>query len=55
MPAFPWLFERVLDGEETAAKMKALATVGVPYTDADMAGAQRAVTGHSEADALVAC
>lgn len=54
MPAFPWLFERVLDGEETAAKMKALATVGVPYTDADMAGAQTAVAGHSEADALVA-
>ena len=54
MPAFPWLFERTLDGEETAAKMKALATVGVPYTDADMAGAQRAVAGHSEADALVA-
>lgn len=54
MPAFPWLFERTLDGEETAAKMKALATVGVPYTDADMAGAQKAVAGHSEADALVA-
>jgi len=28
--------------------------VGVPYTDADMAGAQKAVAGHSEADALVA-
>ena len=54
MPAFPWLFERTLDGENTAAKMKALATVGVPYTDADMAGAQKAVAGHSEADALVA-
>jgi cytochrome c oxidase cbb3-type subunit 2 len=54
MPAFPWLFERQLDGNDTAAKMKALATVGVPYTEADMAGAQKAVLGHTEADALVA-
>lgn len=54
MPAFPWLFERTLDGAETAAKMKALATVGVPYTTSDMAEAQQAVAGHSEADALVA-
>ncbi len=54
MPAFPWLFDNILDGEHTAAKMKALRAVGVPYTDEDIAGAQEAVQGVSEVDALVA-
>lgn len=54
MPAFPWLFESTLDGSETAAKMQALRKVGVPYTDGDIAGAQQAVEGVNEAEALVA-
>lgn len=54
MPAFPWLFDRVLDGKDTADKMRALRKVGVPYTDEDIAGAQEAVAGVTEIDALVA-
>lgn len=54
MPAFPWLYDNVLNGRETAAKMKALRSVGVPYTDADIEGAQAAVKGTTEMDALVA-
>lgn len=54
MPAFPWLFDNVLDGKHTAKKMEALRSVGVPYTDDDIAGAQQAVNGVSEVDALVA-
>lgn len=54
MPAFPWLFTSKLDGEDTAAKMRALRTVGVPYTDTDIEGAQTAVEGKYEIDALVA-
>lgn len=54
MPAFPWLFDNIIDGSQTAAKMKALKLVGVPYTEADIAGAQAAVKGTSEIDALVA-
>lgn len=54
MPAFPWLFERTLDGEDTAAKMRALRKVGVPYTDEQIAGAREAVEGVTEIDALVA-
>jgi len=54
MPAFPWLFDNVLDGEDTAAKMRVLRTLGVPYTDADIEGAQEAVAGLSEADAVIA-
>lgn len=54
MPAFPWLYDNVLDGKHTAAKMRALRRVGVPYTDEDIAGAAEAVKGISEMDALVA-
>lgn len=54
MPAYPWLFENQLDGADTAAKMEALRMLGVPYTDADIAGAEAAVQGVTEAQALVA-
>ncbi|VUD52386.1 hypothetical protein TDB9533_01619 [Thalassocella blandensis] len=54
MPAFPWLFDNKLDGKYTGAKMKALRAVGVPYTDEDIAGAEEAVKGVAEIDALVA-
>jgi len=54
MPAFPWLFESELDGGDTAAKMRALRIVGVPYTDEQIEGAAEAVAGSTEADALVA-
>lgn len=54
MPSFPWLFDNVLDGEDTGKKMAALRSVGVPYTDEQIAGAQEAVKGTTEIDALVA-
>lgn len=54
MPAFPWLFDNVLDGKHTADKMRALRKVGVPYTDEDIAGAKESVQGKTEIDALVA-
>jgi cytochrome c oxidase cbb3-type subunit 2 len=54
MPRFPWLADGKIDGALTAKKMKALRMVGVPYTDADIAGAAAAVEGKSELDALIA-
>jgi cytochrome c oxidase cbb3-type subunit 2 len=54
MPAFPWLFNREVDGSKTGAKMTALRKVGVPYTDEDIAGAEDALAGKKEIDALVA-
>jgi cytochrome c oxidase cbb3-type subunit 2 len=54
MPAYPWLFDAVLDGADTGAKMRVLRTLGVPYTDADIDGATAAVAGKTEADALIA-
>ena len=54
MPSYPWLVEDTLNGQDTAAKMKALRTVGVPYSDEDIAAAGDAVKGKTEMDALVA-
>jgi len=54
MPSFPWLFDNFLDGKDTPKKMSALRSVGVPYTDEDIAGAEKAAKGVTEIDALVA-
>ena len=54
MPRFPWLADAQVDGALTADKMTALRKIGVPYTDADIAGAADAVAGKSELDALIA-
>ncbi|RCV87615.1 cytochrome-c oxidase, cbb3-type subunit II [Billgrantia montanilacus] len=54
MPAYPWLFERTLDGNNTPGKMKALRALGVPYTDEAIENATREVRGQQEITALVA-
>ncbi len=54
MSSFPWLAENVLDGQLTPRKLKTMRTLGVPYTDEDIAGATAAVQGKTELDALVA-
>ncbi len=33
MPAYPWLYEQVIDKEQTAKKISAMRTVGVPYAE----------------------
>jgi cytochrome c oxidase cbb3-type subunit II len=42
------------DASVMPAHMRALRSVGVPYTDADIAGAVDAVKGKTEQDALIA-
>ena len=54
MPSYPWLAENVLDGELTAKKLEIFRSFGVPYTDDDIAGAQAAVKGKTEMEALIA-
>lgn len=54
MPAFPWLFKKTIDGAVTPKKLAALRTVGVPYTDDDIKGAEAAVDGKTEVEALIA-
>ena len=54
MPSFPWLAENTLDGKLTPKKLKVMRTLGVPYTDEDIASATDAVRGKTELDALIA-
>ena len=54
MPAFPWLFEDKVDHSKTAAKLETLQTLGVPYTDEQIAEAAAQVEGKFEIEALVA-
>lgn len=54
MPSYPWLFDDTVNGAKTGRKMAALRSVGVPYTDEDIAGAEDAVAGKPEIDALIA-
>ena len=53
MPAYSWL-DRPLKDDAIDGKMKALGAVGVPYTDAEIAGAKKAIEGVTEVDALIA-
>ena len=53
MPAYYWL-DRPLKDDAIDAKMKALRVVGVPYTDAQIAGAKKAIEGKTELEALIA-
>jgi len=54
MPGFPWLEENMVDADGTAAKMKALRMVGLPYSDEEIANAKSEVEGKTEMDALIA-
>ncbi len=54
MPAYPWLAKAAVDADALPAHMSGMRTLGVPYTDADIAGAREAVTGKTELDALIA-
>ncbi len=53
MPAYTWLAKNPADAEDIEAKMRALRRVGVPYTDADIAGAKDELKGKTELDALI--
>ena len=54
MPAYPWLLEATVDPAQMAPRMKALRTVGVPYSDEEIAQAGEDVKGRTEMDALIA-
>jgi cytochrome c oxidase cbb3-type subunit 2 len=54
MPAYPWLEKNKVDAGAMGTHMKALRTVGVPYSDADIAGAADATKGKTELEALIA-
>ncbi|MBK6009430.1 cytochrome-c oxidase, cbb3-type subunit II [Ramlibacter ginsenosidimutans] len=54
MPAYSWLDKNPADAATISAHMRALRTVGVPYTDEQIAKAPEELKGKTEQDALVA-
>ncbi len=54
LPGYPWLARKMVDGELLKRKMRALKTLGDPYTDEEIEAAPAAVAGMTELDALVA-
>jgi cytochrome c oxidase cbb3-type subunit 2 len=54
MPAYPWLDGAAIDPASVPPRLVALRRLGVPYTDAQVAGSAEAVKGKTEMDALVA-
>jgi len=54
MPNYAFFEDHIIDASLTERKLRALAMVGVPYTDADFAGAAAAVKGKTEMDAMIA-
>ena len=54
MPAYPWLLTTKVDDATIGAHMRGLRTVGVPYSDDEIAKAADGVRGKSELDALIA-
>jgi cytochrome c oxidase cbb3-type subunit 2 len=54
MPAYPWLERNLVDPEGMPPRFTALRRLGVPYSDADVAGSADAVKGKTEMDAVVA-
>ena len=54
MPAYPWLAKTMVDPADMAPKLRTLRKLGVPYDEAEVAGAAEAVNGRSELDAVIA-
>jgi len=54
MPGYPWLQRASLDGAQVQARMRALQTLGDPYTDEQVQAAAAEVEGKTELDAVVA-
>ncbi|GGH58635.1 cytochrome-c oxidase, cbb3-type subunit II [Comamonas phosphati] len=53
MPAYPWLETSKVDDTAVAQRMTALRTVGVPYSDEEIAGAAEQVKGKTEMEAVI--
>ncbi len=53
MPGYPWLAENSVEDWPIQARMKALRTVGVPYTDEEIAKAPEMLKGKTEMDAMI--
>ncbi|MFC0058700.1 cbb3-type cytochrome c oxidase subunit II [Vibrio inusitatus] len=53
MPSYPWLFEQKLSGDDITGKMLTLRTLGVPYSEDDIANARLQVRGKTKGEVLI--
>ena len=54
MPGYPWLAKNTVNAEEIIGRMRALKTLGDPYSTADIESAADQVSNKTEEDAVVA-
>lgn len=54
MPNYPWLAQRSVAADDIQRRMEVLRTMGVPYTDEQIAQAPEALAGKTEEDAVIA-
>ncbi|WP_129136640.1 cytochrome-c oxidase, cbb3-type subunit II [Luteimonas sp. YGD11-2] len=54
MPSYPWLENTLVSAGDVTRRMRALQTLGDPYTDEQIAAASEDVRGRTELDAVVA-
>ena len=54
MPGYPWLVDAELSAETVQKRMRALQTLGDPYTDEEIEAAAAEIEGKTEMDALIA-
>jgi cytochrome c oxidase cbb3-type subunit 2 len=54
MPAYAWLERSALDARDLPDRLRALARLGVPYTEDQISGSVESVKGRTEMDAMIA-
>jgi cytochrome c oxidase cbb3-type subunit 2 len=54
MPAYPWLATATVTSADMPPRLGAMRTLGVPYTDEDIANAAKDVEGKTELEAVIA-
>ncbi|MGM0541061.1 MAG: cytochrome-c oxidase, cbb3-type subunit II [Pseudomonadota bacterium] len=60
MPAYPWLAEKPISEDffgterNMQTRLSVMRTLGVPYTDAEIENANKAIAGYTQMDAMVA-
>jgi cytochrome c oxidase cbb3-type subunit 2 len=54
MPSYVWLANAPANAQDIEAKLKALRTLGVPYSEEQIASSRKELAGKTEMDALIA-
>ena len=54
MPTYAWLAKTPANAEDIEAKLNALRSLGVPYTQEQIASSRKELAGKTEMDALIA-